>query len=71
MFDLVDMGTAGLLKLEIERTIKFNEPRVELEEDVKVEARPDLNQFDVRIQYKIVGYDQQFTVEFILSPTRS
>lgn len=70
LFDLVDMGTAGLLKLEIERTIKFNEPRVELEE-VKVEARPDLNQFDVRIQYKIVGYDQQFTVQFILSPTRS
>lgn len=70
LFDLVDVGTAGLLKLEIERAIKFNEPRVVLQ-DVKVSANPAQNQFDVRVEYKIVGYDQVFTVTHILRPTRS
>ena len=70
LFDLVDVGTAGLLKLEIERAIKFNEPRVELQ-NVQVSANPAQNQFDVRVEYKIVGYDQVFTVTHILRPTRS
>ena len=30
LFDVVDEGTAGLLKLEIERAINYNEPRVSL-----------------------------------------
>ena len=69
MFDLIDEGTAGLLRNEIERTIGFNEPRVNVE-DVVVEAQPDRNQFAVNIRYEIVGYDQVFTVDFILEPTR-
>lgn len=69
MFEIIDEGTAGLLRNEIERTIKFNEPRVEVQ-DVVVEAQPDKSQFVVNVRYEIVGYEQQFTVDFILDPTR-
>ena len=68
LFDLVDDATAGLLTLEIERTLAYNEPRIEVE-DVQVSANIDSNAFDVRIQYKIVGYDQSFNVSQILIPT--
>ena len=37
---------------------------------VVVDARPDQNEFMVTISYKIVGYDQVFTVDHILTPTR-
>ena len=37
---------------------------------VHVDARPDQNELMVTITYKIIGYDQTFTVEQILTPTR-
>ena len=55
LFDLFDAGTAGMLNLEIRRAINYNEPRVELV-DVLVQAQVDQNQFNVKIEYKIVGY---------------
>ena len=69
LFDQIDIGTAGLLKLEIERTIEFNEPRVEIV-DLIVEPHLDRNEFMVNLTYRIVGYDQLFYFEQILSPTR-
>ena len=69
MFDMCDEPTAGLIHDEITRTIKYNEPRVELEE-VIVKAEPEQNQFVVTVKYKIVGYDQIFTTTQILTPTR-
>jgi len=69
MFELVDEGTAGLIQLEVRRAILYNEPRVELV-DVVVEPRLDQNDFLVVITYRIVGYDQVFRVEQILTPTR-
>ena len=69
LFDLIDPGTAGLLQVEIERTIKFGEPRVELQ-SIIVDPRPDQNHFMVTVIYKIVGFDQIFTVNQILQPTR-
>ena len=69
IFEIVDDGTAGLLRNEIERTINFNEPRVRLD-DVFVEAQPDQKRFAVNVRYDIVGYEQQVTVAFILEPTR-
>ena len=69
LFDLIDNGTAGLLQVEIERSIKFGEPRVELQSLV-VDPRPDQNHFMVTVIYKIVGYDEVFTVSQILQPTR-
>lgn len=69
LFDLVDDGTAGTLMLEIRRAIAFNEPRAE-DVEVYVEAQPDQNQFAVRVEYKIVGYEQVFLFDQILRPTR-
>ena len=69
LFDLIDEGTAGLLTLEIERTIRYNEPRVRIQ-DVIVDPRPDENGFMVTIIYKIVGFDNVFTFKELLTPTR-
>ena len=69
MFDMCDEPTAGLLRDEIERTIKYNEPRVTLEEII-VKAEPEQNQFVVTVKYKIIGYNQIFTTTQILTPTR-
>ena len=69
LFDLVDPGTAGLIMMEIKRSIKYNEPRAEVQ-DVIVEAQPDRNQFAVNVSYKIVGYDEVFNFNHILRPTR-
>ncbi|QIN96637.1 baseplate wedge [Synechococcus phage S-N03] len=69
LFDLVDEGTAGLLMLEIRRSIAYNEPRAEVQ-NVIVEAQPHEHQFAVRVEYKIVGYDQVYTFGHLLRPTR-
>ena len=37
---------------------------------VKVTAQPDQNNFEVSIVYKIIGYEETFTVTEILTPTR-
>jgi len=69
LFELIDEGTAGLIYLEIERTIKYNEPRVELL-DLIVEPRLEENGFMVTITYKIVGYENVFKYDQLLTPTR-
>ena len=69
LFEVIDEGTAGLIMNEVENTIKLNEPRVELREVI---VSPDFDRqgFDVRIEYKIIGYEEVFSVEFLLVPTR-
>ena len=69
LFEMCDDFTASLLEDEIKRAIKFNEPRADLE-FVQVRPDPDRNQFLVTVQYKIVGTENVFTVEQILTPTR-
>ena len=69
LFDVIDLGTSAVLTLEIERTIKFNEPRVELIE-VDVDPQPAENHFMVNVTYKIIGYDQIYNFRTILEPTR-
>ena len=69
LFDSVDDGTANLLRLEIERTIVYADPRADLQE-VTVEAQPDQNQFACNITYKIVGSEQLIVMQQILTPTR-
>jgi len=69
LFEMCDDFTAELLEEEIERVIEYNEPRVEIE-DIQVVARPDSNDFHVTIKYEIVGTDQIFTFDQILTPTR-
>ena len=69
MFDFIDEGTAGLLNIEIKRTIKFNEPRAEV---LSVEVNPRIyqNAFECTIVYKIIGYEQEIVLKEILTPTR-
>ena len=69
LFDPVDPVTANLLESEIKFAIAVNEPRVEVE---NVYVRPDdVNiQFVVNIEYKIVGTEQLYEVQQILTPTR-
>jgi len=69
LFEMCDSLTAELLEEEIERTIRYNEPRVKIEK-VMVVAKPELNQFNVTVKYKIVGTEQVFTFSEILTPTR-
>lgn len=68
LFELMDEGTGLLLEREIERTIAYNEPRVEVQ-DITVTANYDSNEYRARIQYKIVGSDEIFEVTQILKST--
>lgn len=70
LFDNIDDISASIIKDEISNTIRNYEPRVNL---INVVTTPDSenNQFDVTIQYQIIGIDvlpQQLS--FALQPTR-
>ena len=70
LFDNIDDISASIIKDEIENTINNYEPRVDLI-DVVVSPNYDDNEFNVTINYYIVGIDalpQQLT--FALQPTR-
>jgi len=70
LFENMDDLTASLIKDEIERSIRNNEPRVRLR-SVKTRPNFERNEFDVQITYDIIGADvpaQQ--LEFVLQPTR-
>ncbi len=72
LFDGADQSSAGLLYLEIERSINFCEPRVELQ-DIKVDADSfhlDANAIEVTVVYKIIGSEKLFEIREILIPTR-
>ena len=69
LFELPDVGTAGIIQQEIIRTIEYNEPRVELIE-VIVDISPDRNGFVSTVRYKIIGYEQIVTTTQLLEPTR-
>ena len=67
LFELDDDFTRISIQDEIERTIAYNEPRVEI---IKVDVQDGgINEVKVRIDYKIIGYLEIFNVEFILTPT--
>lgn len=80
LFDVVDRASSGTLYLEIERSIKFCEPRVEVL-DIKIDLNDDevitgaqasgkQNSIDATITYKIVGSERVYNVSTILTPTR-
>ena len=95
LFDLLDEVSAGLLQQEIERAIKFCEPRVTFDAvdnktaystrnrtdvaqmvydgdnlGVKVNARPDQNEYEVTVKYRIIGGEQIYRTDVLLTPTR-
>ena len=70
LFDFMDIATSEAIEEEIITVINNYEPRV-TNVRVQVDARPDLNNFDVTIYFDIIGQSlptQQFT--FILEATR-
>jgi phage baseplate assembly protein W len=70
LFENIDEISASIIRDEIENTINNYEPRVELI-DVIVSPNYDQNEFNVTIQYRIIGIDvlpQQLS--FALQPTR-
>ena len=69
MFDPVDLATAGILSLEIENAILANEPRVEIE-NVHVIPYDERYEFEISVEYTIVGSEQIYIVSEILTPTR-
>ena len=70
LFDNMDKLTAAALKDEIRNTIENYEPRVEIEEII-VDPNFDNNEFNVTIQYYIVGIDvPEQELSFVLESTR-
>ena len=70
LFDNMDKLTAAALKDEIRNTIENYEPRVEIE-DIIVDPNFDNNEFNVTIQYYIVGIDvPEQELSFVLESTR-
>lgn len=70
LFENFDKLTAQGIQSEIENTIKNYEKRVKLNK-VEVNANPDTNEFDVLINYYIVGVDiPAQELNFVLEPTR-
>ena len=70
LFENMDDMSASVIRDEIRSTITNYEPRVQLI-NVNVSPNYDNNEFNVTIQYKIIGIDvlpQQLS--FALSPTR-
>ena len=70
LFENVDEITSSIIVDEITESINNYEPRVVL---LNVEAFPDFdnNQYDVVIQYEIIGADvPPQELEFVLLPTR-
>lgn len=69
LFEMCDQITASDLEQEIDRSIRFNEPRVDLR-NVTVVPIPEENEFQIEIVYVIVGSEEVFTFNTILTPTR-
>ena len=70
LFDNMDKLTASALKDEIRNTIENYEPRVEIE-DIIVDPNFENNEFNVSIQYYIVGIDvPEQELSFVLESTR-
>lgn len=70
LFELVNYGTATVIRDQIKDTVEFYEDRIE-NLNVKVDPQPDNNSFNVTIFFDIVGLDlptQAFS--FILEATR-
>jgi phage baseplate assembly protein W len=70
LFELLDFGTASVIKKDISLTIKNFEPRVEIN-TIEVVPDYDNNGYSVLISYFIVGQPRTpKTLEFILQATR-
>ena len=69
LFEMCDDVTASEIEQEINRSILYNEPRVEVK-GVTVKAIPEENEFQIEVVYTIIGSEEVFTFETLLTPTR-
>ena len=70
LFDNITPLTADAIKDEIDRTIRTQEPRVELKEVI---CLPDYagNGYDVTIKYQVIGIEPNLSeLSFVLQSTR-
>tara|TARA_Y100000004_G_scaffold77267_1_gene86915 strand:- start:14791 stop:15192 length:402 start_codon:yes stop_codon:yes gene_type:complete len=70
LFDNVTPLTADAIKDEIDRTIRTQEPRVELKEVI---CLPDYagNGYDITIKYQVIGIEPNLSeLSFVLQSTR-
>ena len=70
LFDFVDFGTASVIQDQIMISIQNFEPRVD-NLQVSVRPYPDLNEFEVSVNFDIIG--QEFPTQeysFLLEATR-
>ena len=70
LFDFVDYATASTIESQIKTTVKNFEPRVD-NLFIEVLPRPDQNEFEVTVNFDIIGQEiptQEYT--FILEATR-
>jgi phage baseplate assembly protein W len=70
LFELIDFGTATAIEDQILTSLQNYEPRID-DVTVQVDPRPDLNDFEVTITYRIIGEEiPPQTYSFILEATR-
>ena len=70
MFENFNMpGTTDLLEMKIKKTLKENEPRIEVQ-GVKIEERPDQNAIAASIFYKIINTLEPIQVDMFLDIKR-
>ena len=69
LFETYGPAVTMLLEEEIDRCITRNEPRVENQE-ITCQLDEYEDTIKVTIEYNIVGYDQIFTLEHLLTSTR-
>lgn len=70
LFELVDYGTASLIRAEIDSTLKTYEPRINV---LEIEVLPNYedNGFEVNIVFEMIGReDFPLNVAFFLERTR-
>jgi phage baseplate assembly protein W len=68
LFELIDEVTARDIEIEVRRTIRYNEPRVKLN-DVRVTVSDDYNGYNVTVDFSVTGFDEINKVTFQLTPT--
>ena len=68
LFEPLDFGTAGTIKDEIVRTLKYYEPRVSIDECV-VEPNIESNGFDVQLDFQVLSRADipSISIEFFLN----
>jgi phage baseplate assembly protein W len=70
LFETLDFATAALINSEVENTIKFYEPRINI---LSISTNPNFNDngFDIELVFEITGReDSPTSINFFLERTR-